>query len=277
MKDMKCRECRNKLTLFLTGDLDNEKQREIEEHLSNCKECQAEYKSIKTVWELMGEIPQPEPSEALYARFNMMIHEYQESLNMRKYISSVGEWVNRLIENITFQVKPRLAFSIVLVVTGLLIGYILPKPQRTAIAYNRQIDSLVLQVSEVKQLMMLSLLQNPSASQRIRAVSYSYEIDNVDQKVINALLKTLDEDPNVNVRLVTLEALAEFSDLPEVRAGLVRSITIQDSPIMQSAIADVMVRLQEKSSVPLLQELLKKNNLNQMVKINIENSISKLI
>jgi hypothetical protein len=41
----------------------------------------------------------------------------------------------------------------------------------------------------MKQVMMLSLLQDPSASQRIRAVSYTDEISNVDLKVIDALLQ----------------------------------------------------------------------------------------
>jgi hypothetical protein len=46
---------------------------------------------------------------------------------------------------------------------------------------------------------------------------------------------------------------------------------------MQSAIAEVMVKLQEKSSVQSLQKLLHKKGLNQMVKLNIEKSIQKLI
>jgi hypothetical protein len=46
---------------------------------------------------------------------------------------------------------------------------------------------------------------------------------------------------------------------------------------MQSAIADAMVKLQEKSSVKSLQRLLNKKDLNKMVKINIEKSIQKLI
>jgi HEAT repeat protein len=129
----------------------------------------------------------------------------------------------------------------------------------------------------MKQVMMLSLLQDPSASQRIQAVSYTDDIKNVDTKVIDALFTTLNEDPNVNVRLATLEALAKLSGNPRVREGLVRSINKQESPIMQSAIADIMVQLQEKSSVQSLQKLLSKKDLNQMVKIKIEKSIQKLI
>jgi HEAT repeat protein len=120
-------------------------------------------------------------------------------------------------------------------------------------------------------------LKDPSASQRIQAVSYTDEISNVDLKVIDALFTTLNEDPNVNVRLATLEALVKLSGEPKVREGLVLSINLQESPLMQSAIADVMVRLQEKSSVQSLQKLLGKKDLNQMVKLNIEKNIQKLI
>ena len=124
--------------------------------------------------------------------------------------------------------------------------------------------------------MMLSLLQNPSASQRILAVGYTEEISTVNNKVIDALLTTLNEDPNVNVRLMTLEALVKYSEAPRVREGLVQSISLQESPLLQSAIADVMVKLQEKKSVQSLQKLLHKKDLNQMVKLKIEQSIHKL-
>jgi HEAT repeat protein len=122
----------------------------------------------------------------------------------------------------------------------------------------------------------ISLLQDPSASQRMRAVAYTEEITNVDLKVIDALLTTLNEDPNVNVRLATLEALTRLASDPRVREGLVHSIEHQDSPIMQSAIADVMVKLQEKRSVKSLQRLLNKKDINEGVKMSIEKSIQKL-
>ncbi len=77
---------------------------------------------------------------------------------------------------------------------------------------------------------MLSMLQNPSASQRILAVGYTDEISQVNNKVIDALLTTLNEDPNVNVRLITLETLVKLSSEPKVSEGLVQSITLQESP-----------------------------------------------
>ena len=88
---------------------------------------------------------------------------------------------------------------------------------------------------------------------------------------------TLNNDENVNVRLMTLDALTKLSHNARVREGLVQSITKQDSPLVQSAIADVMVKLQEKKSIKPLQRLLKQDNLNEMVKDKIKQSINQLI
>ena len=125
-------------------------------------------------------------------------------------------------------------------------------------------------------MMMLSLLENPAASERLRAVSYTEEINEVDDKVVDALLTTLNNDANVNVRLVTLEALAKLADNVKVREGLVQSITQQESPLVQSALADIMVKLQEKRSVKPLRQLLRDDNLNHLVKGKIEQSIREL-
>ncbi|MDB5087952.1 MAG: repeat protein, partial [Mucilaginibacter sp.] len=116
-----------------------------------------------------------------------------------------------------------------------------------------------------------------SSSERMRVVSYTCEIKHADKEVIDALLSTLNNDPNVNVRLSTLDALTHLAGHPEVREGLVQSITRQDSPLMQSAIADVMLKLQEKSSVKSFRELLKQKDLDHGVRDKIKETITQLI
>ena len=272
---MECKDYREQFASFLAGDLDQMQQSELECHLSGCAGCLPEFEAAKKIWDLMGEIPQPEPSETLGTSFSAIISNYKEELIAKR--NPVSEWIIMLRVFWSQQAQPRLAFSILLIALGLTGGYLLHQPGQSATSYNKQINSLSSQVSDLKQVMLLSLLQDPSASERIRAVSYTDEISNVNNKVIDALFTTLNKDPNVNVRLSTLEALVKLSREPRVREGLVRSINLQESPIMQSAIADVMVKLQEKSSVQYLQKLLNKKGLNQMVKLNIEKSIQKLI
>lgn len=95
--------------------------------------------------------------------------------------------------------------------------------------------------------------------------------------MIDALLATLNNDPNVNVRLSTLDALTHLANHPEVRQGLIQSISQQDSPLMQLAIADLMLKLQEKRSVSQLKELLKQKNLDHSVRDKISQTIKILI
>ena len=270
-----CNNFREGFTALLTDTIDKDHRNEIENHLEGCADCRMEFDSLKKMWDLMGTVPQPEPPEAMQAGFSKVLSDYKEEISVKK--NPVSDWISKLREYWSVQPQPGLAFSVLLVVAGLAGGYLLHKPGQSSIRYSRQIDSLSAQVSEIKQAVMLSLLQNPSASQRIRAVAYTDEISNVNLKVIEALFTTLNEDPNVNVRLATLEALVRLSDEPQVREGLVRSINLQDSPMMQLALADAMVKLQEKRSVKSLQMLLDKKNLNNMVKLNIEKSIQKLI
>jgi hypothetical protein len=139
-----------------------------------------------------------------------------------------------------------------------------------------RLEALSAQLHEMREMVMLSLLQNPSASERMRAVSYTSGARNVNPNIATALLMTLNNDPNVNVRLTTLEALTHFAGDPVVREGLVQSILHQESPLVQSALADVMLKLQEKRAVRPFKKLLQQKDLNEMVRDKIEQTISRL-
>ena len=99
----------------------------------------------------------------------------------------------------------------------------------------------------------------------------------VGPRVVGALLKTLNTDPNVNVRLTTVEALSQFTGYPEVRTGLIKSIAKQESPLVQIALVDIMIELQEKGSVGALKDLLKKQGLNDAVKGKVQQGIQVLL
>ncbi|HEV2354741.1 MAG TPA: HEAT repeat domain-containing protein [Puia sp.] len=141
---------------------------------------------------------------------------------------------------------------------------------------RKQLEALTAQVHEMRELMMLSLLQNPAASERIKAVSYTNEMRRAGPNIAAALLATLDNDPNVNVRLSTLEALTHYADDPAIREGLVQSILQQNSPLVQAALADVMLKLQEKRAVSPFKKLLQQKDLNEMVRTKIEATIVRL-
>lgn len=246
----------------------------LKAHLAECAECRREAEMNRQVWDLMGEVPVPEPSDKMQVRFDAMLDTYKKDEEERKY--PFFGLIQRMRQ--LFAVCPGFTstYSIVLIVAGLGAGYLIHRPASVQPA-GQQLEALSAQVHEMREMVMLSLLENPSASERIRGVSYTNEITKVNKKVVDALLSTLNNDPNANVRLMTLEALTHYANEVSVREGLVLSILQQDSPLVQAALADVMLRLQEKSAVQPLKQLLQQKDLNGTVRTKIEQTLTRLI
>ena len=167
---------------------------------------------------------------------------------------------------------PRLAFATVLILIGFSAGYFIQSPSE-----NKEVSQLTQEVSELKEMMMLSMLEKESATQRLKAVSLTSDMDQVSEKVTNALFAALNKDENVNVRLAALDALKAYSKDGAVRTKLIESIVVQDSPLVQMALAELMVSIQEKKSVGALRQLLQSEKTAKEVKSKISESIEVLI
>lgn len=227
------------------------------------------------MWNLLDDLKVPEPSADMEIRFQGMLDHYKHTeLEKSNYWKELWLGFTALF---SYRPQFQLAYSLVLIVLSIGIGYSLNHTGTVRTNNNDRLAMLTSQVAEMRKLMVVSLLDNPSATERLRAVNYTEEMQEADRQVITALLNTLNEDPNVNVRLVTLEALAKFSDQPEVREGLVRSITRQDSPLVQVAMANLMLKLQEKNSVASFKRLLGQEALNSAVRTKIELTIKQMI
>ena len=271
---MKCEDNELLFAGWIKGDLKPAEREKLEEHLTACDGCREELASMRHVWDLMGVIETPEPSAHMKVKFQAMLDTYKESVDDQKGLwHTLKEQFDQMRQ---LQARWPLAFNIAIVLIGFGCGYWFFHTSKEG-KQEQELQALTSQVHELKQTMMLALLENPSASERIRGVSYTSEIKHADKEVIDALLATLNNDPNVNVRLSTLDALTQLAGHPEVREGLIQSIVQQDSPLMQSAIADVMLKLQEKKSVKSFKELLKQKNLDQGVRDKIKETITQLI
>lgn len=167
---------------------------------------------------------------------------------------------------------PRIAVAVVLMLIGFSAGFFVQSPSE-----KTEVSKLTQEVSELKEMMMLSLLEKESATQRLKAVSLTSDMNRASEKVTNALFATLNHDENVNVRLAALEALTSYSRDSAVRAKLIASIATQDSPLVQVALAELMVAIQEKKSVDALKQLLNSDKTPQEVKSRISESIKVLI
>lgn len=267
---MNCENAKERLTGWLSNQLTASERKAIDNHLAECPDCQQEFETDKELWQLLGKaVVVPEPSGAMREGFYAMLDNYKKT-EAKRSRNSWQDFVEKFQQWWTPQLALRVAYSACLLSIGLFVGYWLNRPQ------DVKMEALTTEVQQMRQMMMLSLIENPSASERLKAVSYTKEITEVDDKVLQALFTTLNNDPNVNVRLVTLEALAELAHDPKVRQGLVLSLSKQESPLVQVALADVMVKLQEKRSIKAFRQMLRRDDLNDLVKTKIQQTIKDL-
>jgi hypothetical protein len=168
---------------------------------------------------------------------------------------------------------PRLAFAAGFLLCGFAGGYWLNKPTEA----HPDVAVLSKEIADLKEMMMLSLLEKESASERLKAVSLTSEMDQASKKVTSALLSTLNDDSNINVRLAALDALRPYVHDNAVRTELVKSISQQDSPVVQVALAELMRDMHEKKSVSEFNKILKGDRIPDDVKKRIREKISVLI
>jgi hypothetical protein len=212
----------------------------------------------------------PEPGAAMRDRFYAMLEE--EKARMAKKRSLADGLIQNMRSLFSTGFLPKLSYASFILLAGFVLGHwILP---------DRQLQSetvmLMEEVQRMKEMMALALFEQPTASDRLKAVYYTSELSRPDDILMEALLKTLNQDPSVNVRLASLDALIPHMEDPEVRTGLIRSLGNQDSPLLQMAIAELMIKAQEKQAVPELEKLLQRKDLNGQVAEKLKEGIKVL-
>ena len=254
-----CKDFQEQMPDAHMGRLNADANARLQQHLATCADCRESWAATQLLLDRVNGLTDPEPSPRVKINFKVMLDEIKAT---EKTPAAKSFWT--LVKQ-SWASQPRLPLAYGVIFLLICAGVVYWN-------HNKHQEASLQQQSSV-----LLLLENPLASERIKAINYTGEMKQVDKQVIDALLATLNNDPNVNVRLSTLDALTQLAGHPEVREGLIQSIVRQESPLMQSAIADVMLKLQEKRSVGSFKELLKQKNLDPGVKDKIRQTITQLI
>ncbi|MDZ4706948.1 MAG: HEAT repeat domain-containing protein [Saprospiraceae bacterium] len=251
----------NRLTqLYQTGQLNHDEwqklEHAIEQGLVDINQITILSK-LKDGIQYMGEENTP---AATRMKVLEMIENEQAFMNKERIVIS-KEWVIRTV------------LAAAAMITGLIIGVVV----RPGSAPKQDVALLRSEMVSLKETMLLTLLEKETVTDRLRAVSYSYDLDPGSQTVIEALFATLNEDNNINVRLAAVEALQRYGTESWVRIQLVKSITLQESPLVQVALAECMVALKEKSSIQEFQKLINAEETPEAVKSKLKGCIQQII
>ena len=257
---------------YLDGQLSPVQEQELKELLEKGILQERELQEYQQMLFQLEALPAPEPSPRLRTNFYTMLAQAEAEEKQPSLLQQLQERLSRLFWSGQVQAGTVLAGALLLIL-GLGIGYWLRPVQ----VYEQQISQLQHQLVEMQQVVLLTQLEQSSATDRLRAVNQSQELPQADQQVIRALLNTLNSDPSINVRLAAIEALQAHAQHPLVREGLVRSFEQQESALVLIALAEAVAALQEKRAVAPMQKLLEQKELDSTVKQQINQSIQTLL
>jgi anti-sigma factor RsiW len=244
---MTCESISTLLADYWAGTLDAAGRERVELHLAGCADC----RRSSELWTRLGTLGNVAPSVEMRPRFEAMLAAYQEGLHDRAPVRRF-----QLSDLWPRQPRWQVAIALICLLGGALGGAFGGREVARSQAQAGEIARLRAELASTRETTALSLLQQDSASDRLRGVSWSTSMAAPDQQVLAALLSTLKSDPSVDVRLAAAEALRQYGRVPLVRQGLIEALNARhQSPLVQVALIDVLAELRERGSVNLLKRM----------------------
>lgn len=235
-------------------------------HIASCEACRSEADRIGELWRNLDLLPVEEPSGKVRERFYETLGAYRQGLASIEPRETRPWW----------QSGWQMAAAAALLSAGLGIGYIARgsgQPPRTT---PGDVSQLREEVASMRQLVALSLLQQQSASERLRGVSWAYQAEPSDREVLGALVTAVNHDTNVNVRLAAVDALRRFSASPDTRRAVVEALPSQTTPLVQVALIDLLVDFKERSAEGVLKTLAANRDVDDGVRQQAQWALEKL-
>jgi hypothetical protein len=293
---MRCEDISAKSVDYLARALGDAERLELESHLDSCPACRAELDDLSQIWTTLGELPaMAHKSAAMRARFEALLTDRSTSTSVpqmpatdgspdgrisdsavppgreapsptnsqaapsaaRSARNSIAVWVQR---HATLRPALQACAALLLLLIGIQLG------RQTVPSSSSQVGELSQQVRELRQMVILSLMQQQSASERLKGVNWSNELDRPSNEVLAALIDALRHDPNVNVRMASIDALKRFADRETVRAATLEALSTQASPLVQMALIDFVVETRDRGAIDALRRLSRDRSVDPTVR-----------
>jgi len=241
----------------------------VASHLKVCTACH----ELVALGEGLAELPSEQPSPALRERFHAMLDAYEEGRGeASQFLPRAWPWGRNWVGmRLTVAMG---AAAVLLVAVGFMVGRSLSGGE--AARSQQEIAGMQSELTNMRQLMVLSMLQQDSASQRLQGVSWSRRQLKADPQILGALLHTLRYDSSVDVRLAALDALSRYGDQTQVRQGLTEALESQQSPLVQVELIDLLVAWRDGSALDQLRRIERDQNVDPAVRERARRAIDQL-
>jgi hypothetical protein len=222
---------------YIDGKLNSVDKHHIEQELLRNRDSFKLYEELKEVIYAMSRNAVETPPADIRRTFDDMLAQeilLQESSKVRSL-------------NVMWY---RIAAAVLLLITGVSAGIWISNSRndQERVAMEKQ--------EQLKISRTVSMMQDQnSAAQRILGMKSAISNDDIDSTLFRILIKTLNSDPNTNVRMAALDGLLKFYDNPQVKAALISSLAIQDDPVLQIALIQVLVSRKESEVLKPLEKI----------------------
>lgn len=249
---MKFEHIKHLLPEYLEGDLGENQEQEVENHLKECGDCRRELEQYRELERQFFNEKEAEPSANLEARFSAMLEKEKSEMSR---------------ESSSFQYKDllKVAAAIAVLFISFQAGRMIEQESAETPIVTAETSG-----ESDERIAMLSLMTDESASKRIQGVNYFEEFTELDEDILKVLIDKMLYDENKNVRLTAVEALAKFSTSEEVKENLITALETEKDPVIQIALIQILVEIQEKQAVEPMKKLLETEETQPFVKDQIE-------
>lgn len=244
---------------YIDGNLNETDKVEVERILAIDDEARKRHDQLKFLLGTMDMSGPSEPSENLRRKFQDMLNAQSREQNRPRTILFPA-WMAKV------------AAVLLLLIVGGGIGYWISEQHKR----NEAMLALKRELEQMKQTVMTKLEDDQSPSQRILGVKAVNRAEMADDEIVNALIHVMNTDPNSNVRLSAINALAKFYDEKTVRRALITSLLKQTDPVVQIALIQLMIQMKEKDALNPLHRIIEDENVLPVVKDEAHAGIFKI-
>ena len=196
------------------------------------------------LFDQLGAIPELQPSKRLRRIFYRRLSQVESAQDQRR--AKRPGWLDWLSQPLL----PALATLIV----GLFVGLLIGNQLGVSTGNEGRIESLRAQVATLNANVALSLMQKQSAGERLRGVDAATTMINTNPRITQALLQRAANDSNRSVRSAAIGVLGpQLTDLA-VAAEVQRLMLESNSPQVQLAFAELVMRWGDSKQLRALVE-----------------------
>ena len=210
------------------------------------------------LWSDLENLPQEAPSQRLRHRFYDELEHADRRLHHRRRLFG---WIT----------APGLAVAAGCLFVGVLIGVLL---RSAPTADHSELAQLQQQVAILNRNLVLDRLGNDSASKRLLGVIEASDLAEHDPEVRRALLERAVDDRVHSVRSAAIDAIGPRVGSPAVGDELMASLEKAESPLVQLALADLVLRYGNPKQMQQLLQLSEQGRLHPDVAQHVKSSVS---